>query len=225
MIAIHLLMIVLVLDVPPAPPPPAPAPRARRADPLSADPLRWRALFADDPPVSTLRAAATALAQAEPDRAQSLVTRARWSALLPELRVRFDRRFARTESLDLGRSAADPFATPVGVDSINDLRYELRATWDLARLAFNPDEVAARTHALRMTDVRRELESAVIRLYFERRRLKAEAAASDSNEVAPVGVRVELRMAEVEAELDALTGGAFTRWRTTHAGETAGAPP
>jgi hypothetical protein len=220
MIAIHLLVTLLVSDVPPAPLPNPPAPRIRRVDPVVL-----RALFTDDPPVSTLRAAATALAQAEPERAQSLVTRARWSALLPEIRVRFDRRFARTESLDLGRSATDAFATPVGVDSINDLRYECRATWDLARLAFNPDELAARTHALRMTDVRRELESAVIRLYFERRRLKAEAAASDSNEEAPVGVRVELRILEVEAELDALTGGGFSRWRTTHAGETAGAPP
>lgn len=220
MIAIHLLVTLLVSDVPPAPAPTPPAAPSRRADPLVL-----RALFADDPPVSILRTAATALAQAEPDRAHSLVTRARWSALLPEIRVRFDRRFARTESLDLGRSASDPFATPVGVDSINDLRYECRATWDLARLAFNPDELAARTHALRMTDVRRELESAVIRLYFERRRLKAEAAASDSNQVAPVGVRVDLRIQEVEAELDALTGGAFSRWRTTHAGDTAGAPP
>jgi hypothetical protein len=156
------------------------------------------------------------------------VTRARWSAVLPEIRVRFDRRFARTESLDLGRSTVDPFATPVGVDSINDLRYECRATWDLARIAFNPDEIAARTHALRMSDARRELESAVIRLYFERRRLKAEAEASDFTEVAPPGIRVDLRsdlrILEIEAELDALTGGVFTRWRTTHAGPTAGDP-
>jgi len=50
----------------------------------------------------------------------------------------------------------------------------------------------------------------VIRLYFERRRLKAESTAADDLDMLP-GSRRELRIAEIEAELDALTGGAFTR--------------
>jgi hypothetical protein len=220
MIGLHLLAALLLSDAVPMMPSVPSAPPTRRPDILLL-----RAASADDPPLALLRGAATALAQAEPDRARSLVRRARWAALLPEVRVRFDRRLARTESLDLGRTAADPFATPVGVDSINDLRYECRATWDLARLVFNPDELGARTHALRMADVRREIEAAVIRLYFERRRLKVDALASDASDAAPVGVRVELRIQEVEAELDALTGGAFSRWRNTRAGEPAGAPP
>jgi hypothetical protein len=194
----------------------------RRADAVPPRPLSpqaaalLRATFAEDPPVTVLRAAATALAQAEPERASSLVTRARWAGLLPDVRVRLDRRFARTESLDLGRSATDP-STPVGVDANNDLRYELRATWELSRIVFNPDEIGASAHALRMADVRREIESAVIRLYFERRRLKAEALASDASDTA-TGVRLELHIAELEAELDALTGGAFSRWRSTRTG-------
>ena len=134
-----------------------------------------------------------------------------------------DRRFSRTESLDLGRSASDPLATPVGVDSIDDMRYEWRATWDLGRIVFNPDEIGASTHALRMAEVRREIETVVIRLYFERRRLKAEALASDATDTTP-GVRVEIRVQELEAELDALTGGAFSRWRTSRAGELPATP-
>jgi hypothetical protein len=41
-------------------------------------------------------------------------------------------------------------------------------------------------------------------------RLKAESAAADDPDMSS-GLRHELRIAEVEAELDALTGGAFTR--------------
>jgi hypothetical protein len=208
-------------------PPPAPPPHEPRAEApkhhASIPPAVLRAAFAGDPPVAFLRGAATALALAEPERAQSLMSRARWAALLPELRVRLDRRFSRTESLDLGREATDPLATPVGVDSINDLRYEWRATWDLGRIVFNPDEVGASTHALRMAEVRRELETVVIRLYFERRRLKAEALASDASDTPP-GVQVEIRIQELEAELDALTGGAFSRWRSARAGEPSTTP-
>jgi hypothetical protein len=182
-------------------------PRDRRSDATLL-----RALAASDPPVDALRAAASALALTEPDRARSLVLRARLAGWLPELRGGFYRRFARAESVDLGASVSTPLA-PVGIDSDNDVRYELRATWDLAKLVFNPDEIGAHFQALRTADARREIESLVIRLYFDRRRLKAELGAADATAtgMALSGLRAELRIAEIEAELDALTGGAFTR--------------
>jgi len=214
-------------DAPPTPPRPEterPEPARHRAS-ARDDAALLRAAAAGDPPVSLLRNAATALVLAEPERARSFLERTRWAGFLPELRVRLDRRYSRTESLDLSRSAVDPDASPVGVDSLNDLRYEWRATWDLARIAFNPDELAASTQALRMADVRREVEAVVIRVYFERRRLKAEALASDGSDTAS-GVRLELRIQETEAELDALTGGAFSRWRSApHVGEPTAATP
>jgi hypothetical protein len=188
------------------------------------DPALLRALAAADPPVDALRAAASALALTEPDRAHSLVVRARLAGWLPEVRARVDRHFARAESVDLGSSTA-PLA-PVGIDSDNDVRYELRATWDLSRLVFNPDEIGAQFQALRTADARREIESLVIRLYFDRRRLKAELSAVDATATGmPLsGVRLELRVAEIEAELDALTGGAFTRLARRHDGAGFGDP-
>jgi hypothetical protein len=181
--------------------------RARRLRPL--DPATLHALFASDPPIEALRAAATALILAEPGRARSLVERARFAGWLPELRVMADRRFARSESVDLGSPTDAAALAPVGIDSNNDVRYQCRATWDLSKIIFNPDEIGAQFQALRTADTRREIESLVIRLYFERRRLKAESAAADDLDM-PSGLRRELRIAEVEAELDALTGGAFT---------------
>jgi hypothetical protein len=185
-----------------------PAP-ARPAPPRRVDPVLLRALFAADPPIEALREAAVALALAEPDRARSTVIRARLAGWLPEVRARGERRFGRSESLDLGGSAP---AAPVGIDSDDVLTYELRLTWDLSRLVFNPDEIAAQFQALRTADARREIEALVIRLYFERRRLKAELAAADADDQS-AGMKLELRIAEVEAELDALTGGAFSRLR------------
>jgi len=184
----------------------------RRARERRLDPTLLRVLTAADPPVDALRAAASALALTEPDRARSLVVRARLAGWLPELRGGFFRRLARAESVDLGATAAGPL-TPVGIDSDNDVRYELRATWDLSRLVFNPDEIGAHFQALRAGDARREIESLVIRLYFERRRLKAELSAADAIATGmPLsGSKLALRVEEIEAELDALTGGAFTR--------------
>ncbi|HEX3905576.1 MAG TPA: hypothetical protein VH853_22315 [Polyangia bacterium] len=110
----------------------------RRARPL--DPAVLRALAAEDPPVAALRAAATALVLAEPDRARSLVERARFAGWLPELRIMVDRRFARTESVDLGTTTDSTALAPVGIDSNNDVRYQARATWDLSKIIFNVDD-------------------------------------------------------------------------------------
>jgi hypothetical protein len=178
--------------------------------PRQLDPSVLRELADEDPPVGALRAAATALVLAEPERARSLVERARFAGWLPELRIMVERRFARTESVDLGTPSDGAALAPVGIDSNNDVRYQARATWDLSKIIFNSDEIGAQFQALRTADTRREIESLIIRLYFERRRLKAESAAADDLDVLP-GSRRELRIAEVEAELDALTGGAFTR--------------
>jgi hypothetical protein len=103
------------------------------------------------------------------------------------------------------------------------MRYE-SATWDLAASSSTPDDIGASIHALRMAEVRREIETVVIRPYFERRRLKAEALASDGSDTAP-GVREEIHVQEIEAQLDALTGGAFSRWKASRAQDPSGATP
>jgi hypothetical protein len=153
------------------------------------------------------RQAAVDLALADPERARSLVARAGRGAWLPELRLRIDRRLGRSESLDLPVGSV---SGPLGLDTVNDVRYEARATWDLSRLVFDADEIAAEAQALRMADVRRELESLVNRLYFERRRLTMDLSPTPSGE-ATDHARRALRAEELEAELDAVSGGAFAR--------------
>ena len=84
-----------------------PASPDRRPRDRRSDAALLRALAASDPPVDALRAAASALALTEPERARSLVLRARLAGWLPELRGGFYRRFARAESVDLGASRVD----------------------------------------------------------------------------------------------------------------------
>jgi hypothetical protein len=169
---------------------------------------------AGEPSIEELCRAAVATAMAEPDRARSFLSRARLAGWLPELRFRIFRRFARTEGLTLDDSAT---TTPVDVTAVDDVRYEWRATWDLSRMVFNPDELQAHAEALRMADVRRDIQSLVVRLFFERRRLSIAAGMApveSGSDGSPTGAaaaeaRRRLRIAEVEAQLDALAGRPF----------------
>jgi len=155
------------------------------------------------------RAKAVELAMVEPERGRSYVNRARHSAWLPEIRLRVDRRFGRSESLDQPATSTS-ITSPLGVDTVDDVRYEARVTWDLARLIFNGDELAAQAQTIHMAEIRRDIEVTLTRLYFERRRLGLERVPSGPGE-RTVAMRREVRQREIESELDALSGGAFSQ--------------
>jgi hypothetical protein len=104
--------------------------------------------------------------------------------------------------------------TPVDVSAVDDVRYEWRATWDLSRMVFNPEELQAHAEALRMADVRRDIQSLVVRLFFERRRLMIAtpaAAAPGGRSTESDGEERQIRVLEIEAELEALAGRDFFR--------------
>ena len=189
-----------------------------------------------EPSVDELCRAAVALALAEPERARSFIVRARAAGWLPEVRFRVFRRFARTEGLTLDDTAT---TTPVDVSGVDDVRYEWRATWDLSRIVFNPDELQAHAEALRMADVRHDIQSLVIRLYFERRRLLSSphraavpdgAGGTDASEEAggpAAGTRDErrrLKVQELEAQLEALSGVSFPPAASPSAASPGGTP-
>jgi hypothetical protein len=194
------------LDSPPGGYPVAPPRRMAQATAAAGPaPAPWPGPDPEAPCLARARTAAVALAMADPARARSYIRRAANAAWLPELRLRMDRRLGRSESLDLPVGSV---TGPLGLDTVNDVRYEARATWDLSRLVFSPDEMAAEAQALRMADVRRDLEALVTRLYFERRRLTLGLEAEAGDEAAARS-RHALRADELQAELEALSGGAF----------------
>jgi hypothetical protein len=157
----------------------------------------------DERCLAVARRKAVELSMSEPDRAASYVTRAGRAAWLPELRVLVSRRYGRSESLDVN-SSSTALSSPLGIDTVNDIRYEARATWDLGKLVFSSEELAAQTQALHMAELRRDIETTVNRLYFERRGLVLELSDVRGNDV-----HRHLRTREIEADLDAMSAGAF----------------
>jgi hypothetical protein len=157
----------------------------------------------DEHCLTSVRRKAVELAMTEPERARSYITRSGHAAWLPELRVLVSRRYGRSESVDAS-SSSTALSSPIGIDTVNDIRYEARATWDLGKLIFSPEELTAQTQALHMAELRRDIETTVNRLYFERRGLALDLSDSRTD----VGRR-HLRTSEIEAELNAMSAGEF----------------
>jgi hypothetical protein len=143
------------------------------------------------PPIGEVLAAAYAAAGLDHDPSQSWTRRTRLAGLVPWVTVRTGR--------DNTWEDGDP---AVG----HETTVEVRATWRLDRLAFDPSELRVATIEASRRRERRRIASRVIRAYFTWRRARAVAIASP---------RWASHADEAAAELDAMTddwfGGALAR--------------
>jgi hypothetical protein len=147
---------------------------------------------------------------ADDARLESIVSRARWSAVLPEARlraVRFeDARLSLDTSTDTSR-LRDSAGANVG--------FEARLTWRFDRLIYADDEPAFERIRLEQRDARSRVGAKVLEALFHWQR-----AALDLRTLPPSqqGTRdeadVRLRLLEAEAALDVLTNGWFAAQKT-----------
>jgi len=162
--------------------------------------------FSDEPTVHEMMAAARREAEVRPERLRSWMSRARWAALAPRLSLGVDRSFGRDESLDLADGGRD-------LSTDDDLGWRVAATWELSNLVFSPDEMRVAREGARLSELRQRVLAEVVRLYFERRRLQVQGrlAKREGSDDTATSLEREVRIRELEASLDALTGGAWSR--------------
>lgn len=132
-----------------------------------------------------------------------LVRQARLRGALPLVRLRgtYDRGARRSfDTLDLQDDRVEDA----------DYRLGLWLEWDLAELAAGPALAQAQREQRAQVELRQALLAQASMAYFDRRRLLAEAALQISESVGLATER-QLRVDELDATLDALTGGRWSR--------------
>jgi hypothetical protein len=122
--------------------------------------------------------------------------RSRWSALVPTVSVRA----GNTASW---RDVDDPTLLSVS----HGAAFDVRASWRLDELVYDPNELRFEGFDLALRRERRKIASLTTRLYFAW--VRAASRAADGADP-----RVVLRAAELAAQLDALTAGWFSDERT-----------
>ncbi len=159
-----------------------------------------------EPDLAALQRAALRFADADVDRAASWSKAPNRAALLPVLRLVFDHDMKRNEQLDRYQVKPDRWAA----DTDRDLGFQVSAQWYLNELIFNPDEVRV-YGALADRAARREsLLTALTGYYFERRRLQLVARLAPPTDLLAL-TELRLKIEELTATIDALTGGLLTR--------------
>jgi photosystem II stability/assembly factor-like uncharacterized protein len=149
-----------------------------------------------EPSVREVQDIAIQYAEVYPGKIQGWRKGAKYRSILPELSVDYD----RTVTYDSGSDQYYRGPYDWGVS----------AKWDLADLIWNPYQKDIDVRSRLMVQLRDDVLDEVTHLYFERKRLQTELTLYPPND-AKVKLEKELRLQEVTAGIDALTGGYFSR--------------
>ena len=118
---------------------------------------------------------------------------------------------SKHNTIDLDRGGtADPDRYILGPQSVAT-SWDVNVGWSLSDMIWDTAQTSIDTREKLMVDQRRDFLAEATRIYYERRRLQAEILFSDpeSKEV-PVSYERQIRLEELTAQIDALTGGWFS---------------
>jgi hypothetical protein len=164
--------------------------------------------FKGEPSIREVQAAAIQFAEVHPQKIEQWRAAASRKAWLPTLSVGADLDKDRNVDLDRG-GTGDPDRFIIGPDE-KSTGFSVSLNWDLGDLIWNGDQTSIDTRSRLMVELREDVLNEVTHLYYERRRLETEMALSPPRDL-PVEVEKELRLEELTAGIDGLTGGYFSK--------------
>jgi hypothetical protein len=194
----------LVAQAPPVAPSEAQQPDAEAPAPAPAFDHRAIEALSEFSRRAVTVALAVAGAAAERRRLDSLSTRSRWSAVLPELRLRAQRN--TDQALRWAPTSDDPYRVTQADGAGTTL--EASATFQLDRLVFSRDELTVERLRQQAGAEHLKLEQRVLVALlglFRARQRACTPGAEDS-----VRLEQQLRVLELAVELDAITAGWFS---------------
>jgi hypothetical protein len=159
------------------------------------------------PTVRELQEAAIRYALLSTGRMKSWEWRSRLRSFLPQFSIGLDQEISNNIDIDRG-STSDPDVFLNGPNEEGS-SVGVSVDWDLAELVWNDVETSIEIRERALVDQRDEILREVTRLYFEYKRLQKERAVFI--ELDPrAAIANEIRIEEIRAQLDALTGGYVT---------------
>ncbi len=154
--------------------------------------------FTNEPSIQEIQKKAIEYAEVSPKKISSWRRQAAVKALMPDLTLDFDKTITTSLGATYDRTQVGP----------QDWAVNLK--WNVGELIWNSDQTSIDSRSKLMVELRDDILNEVTRLYFERRRLQAEGILSPPQNKKEE-IESNLRLAELTASIDALTGGYLTQ--------------
>ena len=169
-----------------------------------------------EPTIQEVQEVAIKYAEVEPEKIKCWRKQARLKALLPKLSIGLDRDRNKTTSSSIwgtygsNSSPGKYFVGPDDITKYNNKNWSVELSWELGDLIYSDDQTSIDVRSRLMVQLRDDILDEVTKTYFERLRIKIELDNLSLTE-RKKRFEKELRLQELTATLDALTGGYFSK--------------
>ena len=164
--------------------------------------------FKNDPTITDIQNAAIVYAEVYPGKIEAWRKAAAQRAFLPTLSV--GGKMSQDQRIDIDRGGTgDPDKFILGPQEQN-ADWSATLNWNLGDLIWNNDQTSIDTRSRLMVELRNDVLNEVTHLYYERRRLEVEMALASTRDLS-VEIEKKLRLEELTAGIDALTGGFLSK--------------
>ncbi|MGE0267566.1 MAG: hypothetical protein AB7S78_03790 [Candidatus Omnitrophota bacterium] len=171
----------------------------------------FKSRIKDEPSIHEVQRLAIEYAEVHPDKIKAWRRSAQKKAWAPSLNIGIDggRSLTRADSIyGSSSSGGAHYIAPDDKSSRDDLGWDVSLSWDLADVIWSTDQTTIDSRSKLMVELREDILNQVTRLYYERLRLQAELQGI-GEDLGAVFDR-KMRIDELTALLDGLTGGEFS---------------
>ena len=165
------------------------------------------ARFEGEPEVREVQSMVLEYSKTDPRYVEEWLRAAKSAAWLPELTVGYD--YDNGYGYDYSYEVSDEGEVD-GSDVDNDHGVSVRAKWRFDRLVMSSDRIRVISETQDVVKLRDKILDEVTRLYFDRRRLQVDMLLAGGGDL-KTQLKNEMRLQELTAQLDAYTGGRFSR--------------
>jgi len=172
-----------------------------------------------DPPLAEIRRRAMLRAGLTAGRSHDLWARLRKRAFWPEVGLRFDADFDFTDERDRDQSFVSGDTRRLhdrSRDEGQTYQAGIELDWDLGGVVYPDDSVDLSRELRQVVSLRDDVADEINQLYFERQSIREQLAGSSATPLADAA-RLRWRARELDAGLDAWTGGWISEWRARSA--------
>ncbi|MCL5036592.1 MAG: hypothetical protein M1269_05665 [Chloroflexi bacterium] len=162
--------------------------------------------FDNEPTILEVQQVAIKYAEVSPEKIDNWRKEAKARYWLPDVSIGTGRDINKT--IDVKGSSSNPFYVIGPDDETRTTDYSV--TWELSSLIWNTDQTSIDTRSRLMVQLRGDVLDEVTKTYFERRRLQVEMLTDPPGNVS-ASLKKELRLQELTAQIDSLTGGWFSQ--------------
>lgn len=173
---------------------------------LNTEPENKITNFKTEPTILEVHKAAVKYAEVDPNKITTWRKQAALKAVLPEVSVGYNK---DTDATVTSATSNGKTTYTLGPDDTS-YGWDFSVKWDFSELIWNNDQTSIDSRSKLMAELRQDILDQVTKLYFERRRLKSQMALIPISDQA-AKVEQEIRLQELTASIDALTGGYFSR--------------